>query len=75
MRPDTDELSPGGLFVFRTLVLRRSPVRSRPPAPYRLAWRGKYYEVWQRPEGKTTPPGAFLPLGSAEEPAGVPKAR
>ncbi|HET7510307.1 MAG TPA: hypothetical protein VFJ65_08685, partial [Solirubrobacterales bacterium] len=30
---DTDELEPAGLFQFRTLVLRRSPVRSRPPAP------------------------------------------
>jgi hypothetical protein len=70
---DTDELDPGGLFTFRTLVLRRSPLRSRPPAPYRLAWRGKYYEVWQRPEGETTPPANFLPLGSEGEPAAVPK--
>jgi len=69
---DTDELEPSGLFEFRTLVLRRSPVRSRPPAPYRLAWRGKYYEVWQRPEGESTPPGEFLPLGNESEPAAVP---
>lgn len=69
---DTDELEPSGLFVFRTLVLRRSPVRSRPPVPYRLAWRGRYYEVWQRPEGETTPPGEFLPLGNVEDPAAVP---
>lgn len=69
---DTDELEPNGLFQFRTLVLRRSPVRSRPPAPYRLAWRGKYYEVWQRPEGETTPRGEFMPLGGPEDPAAVP---
>jgi hypothetical protein len=69
---DTDELEQNGLFAFRTLVLRRSPVRSRPPAPYRLAWRGKYYEVWQRPEGETTPPGEFLALGGPEDPAAVP---
>ncbi|MGN6256051.1 MAG: hypothetical protein ACTHO8_13875 [Solirubrobacterales bacterium] len=72
---DTDEIVPGGLFVYRTLVLRRSPVRSRPPSPYRLAWRGKYYEVWQRPEGETEPPAAFLPLGDSEEPAAVPDCR
>lgn len=69
---DTDELDPAGLFVYRTLVLRRSPVRSRPPAPYRLAWSGKYYEVWQRPEGETTPPGEILPLGGPGAPAAVP---
>jgi hypothetical protein len=68
---DTDELEMGGLFEFRTLVLRRSPVKSRPPLPYRLVRVGKYYEVWQRPEGETTPP-EHLPLGSKLEPSGVP---
>lgn len=69
---DTDELDPSGLFTYRTLVLRRSPVRSRPPAPYRLAWRGKYYEVWQRPEGETSPLGQLMPLGEEGSPAAVP---
>jgi hypothetical protein len=69
---DTDELSIDGLFEFRTLVLRRSPVRSRPPLPYRLAWTGRYYEVWQRPEGERTPP-EHLPLGNEEDPATVPE--
>jgi hypothetical protein len=70
---DTDELAPSGLFEFRTLVLRRSPVRSRPPLPYRRVWTGDYYEVWQRPEGETTPP-EYLPLGdeSQNQPAATP---
>ena len=70
---DTDELDASGLSVFRTLVLRRSPVKSRPPLPYRLARRGSYYEVWQRPEGAATPP-EYLPLGdgSRNQPAAVP---
>jgi hypothetical protein len=73
---DTDELELSGLFDFRTLVLRRSPVRSRPPAPYRLSWRGDYYEVWQRPEGEDLPPlGPQLPLGGVYEPAAVPDCR
>ena len=38
------------VLEYRTLVLRRSPVASRPPAPYRLAWHGRYYDVWQRPD-------------------------
>jgi hypothetical protein len=68
---DTDELDPAGLFEFRTLVLRRSPVKSRPPLPYRLVREGRFYEVWQRPEGETTPP-EDLPLGGENEPAAVP---
>jgi hypothetical protein len=70
---DTDELDPRGLFEYRTLVLRRSPLRSRPPLPYRLAWSGSYYEVWQRPEGDTVPEGEFLPLGGPKEAAAVPR--
>ena len=26
----------------------RSPVESRPPSVYTLAWRGRYYDVWER---------------------------
>ncbi len=48
---DTDELERDGLFVYRTLVLRRSPGQSRPPSPYELVWEGEYYEVWQRERG------------------------
>ena len=71
---DSGELDPAGLFEFRTLVLRRSPVGSRPPLPYRLARRGAYYEVWQRPEAATTPP-EYLSLGdeARDEPAAVPE--
>lgn len=69
---DTDELDPDSLHVYRTLVLRSSPVRSRPPLPYRMVWAGHYYEVWQRPEGEVSAPGRSLPLGSAEAPAAVP---
>jgi hypothetical protein len=68
---DTDELDMAGLFEYRTLVLRRSPTRSRPPSSYELVWSGDAYEVWQRPEGLTTPP-EHLPLGSESEPAAVP---
>jgi hypothetical protein len=71
---DTDELDLNGLFEFRTLVLRRSPVKSRPPLPYRLVRAGKYYEVWQRPEGESaaTAVPEHLPLGDESNPAAVP---
>ncbi len=70
---DTDQIQTKALFEYRTLVLRRSPVRSRPPWPFRLVFSGDYYEVWQRPDGATegTVPD-FLPLGEALRPAAVP---
>jgi hypothetical protein len=69
---DTDELALPGLFEYRTLVLRRSPVRSRPPLPYRRVWSGRYYEVWQRPADFAGPLPEHLALGSELEPAAVP---
>jgi hypothetical protein len=69
---DTDELDPAGLFEFRTLVLPRSPLLSRPPLPYHEVWSGDHYEVWQRPEDAAEPPPAFLPLGDRTNLAAVP---
>jgi hypothetical protein len=69
---DTDEIDPAALGVYRTLVLRRSPVASRPPSAYELTWRGGFYQVWQRKPGQ---PAATtrLPLGGAFAPGGVPR--
>lgn len=47
--------------TYRLLILRRSPVSSRPPAAYELALRGQWYDVWQRIEGAAPPD--HLPLG------------
>jgi hypothetical protein len=47
---DLAAFRPDALLTYRTLVLRRTPVGSRPPAPYRLVWQRRFYEVWQRPE-------------------------
>jgi hypothetical protein len=68
---DLDSFQLGGMLVYRTLVLRRSPVASRPPAAYRPLGRGRWYEVWQRDD----PPArllAHLPLGTPLDPAAVP---
>jgi hypothetical protein len=68
---DTDSLDPEALGVYRTLVLRRSPAQSRPPAAYRLVWRGEFYEAWLRRE--TAPaPAERLPLGSQFDPVEQP---
>jgi hypothetical protein len=70
---DTDEIDDDALLEYRTLVVRRSPVRSRPPSPYRLVWSGDYYEAWQRPLVPSGLPPERLPLGDGElRPAAVP---
>ena len=68
---DIDRLQLSGVLAYRTLVLRRSPVESRPPSPYALTWSGRYYEIWQRPPG-FAPPIQHLSLGSALEESGRP---
>ena len=69
---DIDDFSLDAVLVYRTLVLRRSPVESRPPSPYRLVSQGRFYEVWQRPEVVDRPILEHLPLGTDLQPAAVP---
>ena len=64
---DLDELALPGVLVYRTLVLRRSPVASRPPAPYELRWQGRWYEVWQRAT-RGVSVASHLPLGDVANP-------
>ncbi len=68
---DTDRLEPAALAPYRTLVVRRSPAQSRPPAAYGLDWSGEYYEVWQR---RASTPGARarIGLGRGPQPVAVP---
>lgn len=69
---DIDDLDSNGLLEYRTLVLRRSPVRSRPLLPYRLVRSGDYYEVWQRPVEPSERVLGHLPGGYEGEASGVP---
>ena len=68
---DLDRFQLGGVLVYRTIVLARSPSESRPPSVYRLARSGRYYDVWQRPNA---PSGilAHTPLGDPVQPGAVP---
>jgi hypothetical protein len=65
---DIDRVRLPDLLVYRTLVLRKSPTESRPPAIYRLVWDGRWYRVWER--GQRFPFVAHRPLGNALEPGG-----
>jgi hypothetical protein len=69
---DVDQFQLSALLVYRTLVLRRSPTASRPPSPFALVLRDRFWEVWQRPAQVSPLVLAQLPLGDTLQPAGVP---
>jgi hypothetical protein len=68
---DIDQFDLGGLLAYRTLVLRRSPLASRPPSAFRAVWEGRYYEIWQRSDERQRIL-EHVPLGDAGAPAAVP---
>jgi len=68
---DLDQFQLGGILVYKTIVLRRSPSESRPPSPYHLVWSGRYYDVWQRPDS-FPPILEHFRLGDAIQPGAVP---
>jgi hypothetical protein len=69
---DVDAFSLRALLAYRTLVLRRSPVASRPPSVYRRVRRGRFYDVWQRAPGLATGIVDHLPLGGPAAAGGTP---
>ena len=70
---DVDDLTGEYVQSVDAIVLRRSPVVSRPPANFERTWQGRYYEIWERGAGSVV---AHLPLGpSFREPSEVPRCR
>ena len=45
---DTDDLRLRYVERFGSIILRRSPTASRPPANFQRVWSGHWYELWQR---------------------------
>lgn len=70
---DPDDLDFSYLQSYPLLVLGRSPRTSRPPANYRLVFRGRYYDVWKRSPTPTVL--AHIPLGGGAYPEAVPSCR
>jgi len=62
---DLDSFPLSSLSPYRSIVTRRSPVESRPPSIYRLAWQGTYYQLWRRPAQPETTIVAHVPLGES----------
>jgi hypothetical protein len=69
---DLDALPLGTVERYRTIVVRRSPLRSRPPSNFHEVHAGRFYDVWQR-AGAAPRPLAHLPLGSRGMPASAPR--
>ncbi|MEJ7783093.1 MAG: hypothetical protein WKF99_11010, partial [Solirubrobacteraceae bacterium] len=45
---DPDDLVLDYVMQASYMVLRRSPLTSRPPSSFELAWEGEHYEIWRR---------------------------
>jgi hypothetical protein len=71
---DTDMLADGDFDPYRLLVLRRSPVASRPPGSFQRVYQGTYYEVWQKIGTPVLgqPLIERLPLGEPPDNSAVP---
>ncbi len=66
---DLDRIAPSALLGYPLIVARRDPSAVRPPAAYKLLWRGVYYQVWGRA------PGARSRRGASTEARGHPLVR
>jgi hypothetical protein len=62
---DLDSFPLPTLENYRSIVTRRSPAESRPPANYRLVWQGHYYDLWQRSESPSASILVHVPLGES----------
>jgi hypothetical protein len=60
---DLDSFAYSTLFPYRSIVIRHSPVESRPPSIYHLVFAGTYYQLYQRPENPPTRILVHVPLG------------
>ena len=69
---DLDALQLPSVTVYRTIVLPRSPIFSRPPSPYRRTWRGRFFDVYERAPGAERTVLTHQGVGSATQVAGRP---
>ena len=68
---DLDAFDLAAVLVYRTLVLRTSPLESRPPSVYAPVSAGPWYEVWQRPR-RPARILEHLSLGQGLQPVAIP---
>ncbi|MGD0196717.1 MAG: hypothetical protein ABSC56_02240 [Solirubrobacteraceae bacterium] len=63
---DIDSFPLTTLAPYKSLVIRRSPVESRPPSIYNLVWHGRYYQLYQQPAHPTHRVLLHVPLGDTQ---------
>jgi hypothetical protein len=64
---DIDSFSLQTLMPYRSIVMRRSPVASRPPSIWSLVWQGTYYQLWQRPANPSVTIIEHVPYGDSNQ--------
>jgi hypothetical protein len=71
-RVETEGFYIPSLLGYRTIVRRQTPAASHPSSAFRLAWSGRYWEVWQqqRQPGRIV---AHLSLGAGGQPVSKPR--
>jgi hypothetical protein len=62
---DLDSFSLNTVDPFPWIVTVHSPAESRPSSLYRLAWEGRYYELWQRALAPPVHILAHIPFGGS----------
>ncbi|MFZ1925122.1 MAG: hypothetical protein WAU42_03160 [Solirubrobacteraceae bacterium] len=67
---DIDQISQATLQQYPLLVMRRSPIWSRPPSNYSEVWSGPSWQVWRR---VGPAPAVHVPLGEGSQPAAIPQ--
>jgi hypothetical protein len=72
--PDVDALDPQLVEQMATIVVRRSPFKSRPPGDFALAWHGHDYEVWRR-SAQAGAAREHLALGEGDQPGAAASCR
>lgn len=70
---DLDQLTPQAVMTYDTIVARRRPDSSRPPAPFERIFQGAYYEVWRKRSRDEVI--AHLPAGGGVEAGGRVRCR
>jgi hypothetical protein len=70
---DIDQIHLKNLLAFRTIVMPRSPIASRPPVQWQLVKRMRFYEIWQRSNVPDSPRTAWLQIGNLDSPSAVPE--
>jgi hypothetical protein len=67
---DLDEQTLEFVQRFDGIIMRRSPVASRPPSDFRRVYRNEFYELWRR--DRSSDVLDHLPLGSGYYRGGIP---